>query len=119
MNIRYEEYGTSNRNHILFIHGLGSSLLVWRDFPEALSNEFHSIAIDLPGFGESDKPKENYTISFFSQSVKDFVDQINFEAEEKISIIRKEFPDFTQYELTDKMKEIEDIYRFLKEKKTE
>lgn len=87
MNIRYEEYGTSNRNHILFIHGLGSSLLVWRDFPEALSNEFHSIAIDLPGFGESDKPKENYTISFFSQSVKDFVDQINFEAEEKISII--------------------------------
>ena len=39
--------------------------------------------------------------------------------EEKISIIRKEFPDFTQYELTDKMKEIEEIYRFLKEKKTE
>ena len=87
MNIRYDEYGTSNRDHILFIHGLGSSSLVWRDFPEALSNKFHSIVIDLVGFGESDKPKGNYTISFFSQFIKDFINETNIGPEEKISII--------------------------------
>lgn len=39
--------------------------------------------------------------------------------EEKIAIIRKQFPDLNLYELTDKMKEIENIYEFLQKKKTE
>lgn len=39
--------------------------------------------------------------------------------EEKIAIIRKQFPDLNLYELTDKMKEIENIYDFLQKKKTE
>src|SRR5690606_38697101 len=79
--------GTNNKDHILFIHGLGSSSLVWRDIPEALSSKFHSIVIDLVGSGESDKPKENYTISFFSKFVKDFINEISISAGEKISII--------------------------------
>ncbi|VFJ13133.1 alpha/beta fold hydrolase [Candidatus Nitrosocosmicus franklandus] len=87
MNIKYDEYGTNNKDHILFIHGLGSSSLVWRDIPEALSSKFHSIVIDLVGSGESDKPKENYTISFFSKFVKDFINEISISAGEKISII--------------------------------
>ncbi|TVZ26900.1 copper chaperone CopZ [Gillisia sp. Hel_I_86] len=33
--------------------------------------------------------------------------------EEKIAVIRKQFPDLNLYELTDKMKEIETIYEFL------
>ena len=37
--------------------------------------------------------------------------------EEKIAIIRKQFPDLNLYELTDKMKEIEAIEYFLKTKK--
>jgi pimeloyl-ACP methyl ester carboxylesterase len=87
MKIKYEEFGTSNRDHILFIHGLGASSLVWRDYPQALSNKFHSIVIDLIGFGESDKPKENYTVSFFSQIIKDFINEMNVGPAEKISII--------------------------------
>lgn len=39
--------------------------------------------------------------------------------EDKIAIIRKQFPDLSLYELTDKMKEIENIYEFLQKKKTE
>lgn len=39
--------------------------------------------------------------------------------EEKIAIIRKQFPDLNLYELTDKMKEIENIYDYLQKKKTE
>lgn len=39
--------------------------------------------------------------------------------EDKIDIIRKQFPDLRLYELTDKMKEIENIYEFLQKKKTE
>ncbi|WP_148686164.1 alpha/beta fold hydrolase [Candidatus Nitrosocosmicus hydrocola] len=86
-NIRYDEYGIGNPKHVLFIHGLGSSSLVWRDFPEALSTRFHTIAIDLVGFGESDKPKEDYTISFMSQFINDFINEMKIGLKEKISII--------------------------------
>lgn len=39
--------------------------------------------------------------------------------EEKISIIRKQFPGLSLYELTDKMKEIDNIYDFLQKRKFE
>lgn len=85
--VKYDEYGINNPDHVLFIHGLGSSSLVWRDFPEALSRRYHTIAIDLIGFGESDKPKEDYTISFFTKFIKDFINEMKFDTNEKISII--------------------------------
>lgn len=86
-NIRYDEYGANNKYHVLFIHGLGSSSIVWRDIPEALSSKFHTISVDLIGFGGSDKPKEDYTISFFSQFIKDFLNTIGIDPQEKICII--------------------------------
>ena len=62
---------------MLFIHGLGSSSLVWKDIPEALSRHFHTIAIDL-GFGLSDKPTQpdNYTMEGFSKFIVDFLDAV-------------------------------------------
>lgn len=36
--------------------------------------------------------------------------------EEKIAVIRKQFPDLALYELTDKMKEIDSIYKLLQKK---
>ncbi len=86
-NIRYDEYGTSNRSHVLFVHGLGSSSIVWRDIPEALSKKFHTISVDLIGFGGSDKPKEDYTIDFFSQFIKDFIASMKIDPDEKICLI--------------------------------
>ena len=73
--IKYDEYGKNKQKHILFIHGLGSSSIVWRDIPEALSEHFHTISVDLIGFGGSDKPKFDYTISYFSQFVKNFLEK--------------------------------------------
>jgi len=51
-------------SNVLFVHGLGSSADRWLDIPDALSLlGFHVIAIDLPGFGGSDKPETmEYTI---------------------------------------------------------
>ncbi len=52
----YYEYGKDKNKHVLFIHGLGSSSIVWRDIPQALSEHFHTITVDLIGFGGSVKP---------------------------------------------------------------
>jgi pimeloyl-ACP methyl ester carboxylesterase len=61
MKIRYLESDNGNvekQQRLLFIHGLGSSADRWLDIPDALSLYFHTIAIDLPGFGGSDKPSD-------------------------------------------------------------
>ena len=70
------------RQHLLFIHGLGSSADRWLDIPDALSLYFHTLAIDLPGFGGSDKPYDiNYTIEAFSDIVRQFIDKIRITEE--------------------------------------
>ena len=80
MKIRYlesENGGGNNQKNILFIHGLGSSAERWLDIPEALSLYFHTVAIDLPGFGGSDKPSDmEYTIDAFSEIIREFMRRI-------------------------------------------
>lgn len=77
--IRYlksEKRNGSKKKNILFIHGLGSSSDRWWDIPDALSRYFHPIiAVDLIGFGGSDKPVTvDYTIEYFSKFIRDFID---------------------------------------------
>jgi 2-hydroxy-6-oxonona-2,4-dienedioate hydrolase len=80
LKIRYLESDKNPaemRQHLLFIHGLGSSADRWLDIPDALSLYFHTLAIDLPGFGESDKPSDmDYTIDAFSDIVRKFIEKI-------------------------------------------
>lgn len=87
LNIRYLEAGNdvqendkggkTVRHHVLFVHGLGSSADRWLDIPEALSMAgLHTIAMDLPGFGLSEKPLDmDYTIGQLVRLVADFIPQ--------------------------------------------
>ena len=80
-NIRYKEFGESrgSSEHLLFLHGLGSSSDRWIDIPEAFSRHFHTIAVDLIGFGGSDAPVLNYTIKTFREFVLDFMRSIQID----------------------------------------
>lgn len=90
--IRYQEWGVgksdipswakvqSSDKHLLFIHGLGSSSDRWLDIPQALSlTGVHTIVLDLPGFGESDKPSTDYTIDYFVKVVLSFMHQLGLD----------------------------------------
>ena len=87
LKIRYLESDKNDvdkRQCLLFIHGLGSSSDRWLDIPDALSLYFHTLAIDLPGFGESDRPSDmNYTIEAFSDIVRQFMDKIRITEEDR------------------------------------
>jgi pimeloyl-ACP methyl ester carboxylesterase len=77
LKIRYLESGKGNDRHVLFIHGLGSSADRWGNIPKSLSSNFHTISLDLPGFGESDKPASmDYTIENFRDTVVDFMNML-------------------------------------------
>ncbi len=86
--IFYSESKNGNKKHVLFIHGIGASLFGWRDIPDALSDRFHTISVDLIGFGGSNKPQDaDYTIKGFSKFIMDFLEAINLKGEKLAAIV--------------------------------
>ena len=87
IKMRYLESKQGERisdRHILFIQGLGASAERWLDIPDALSLYYHTIAVDLIGFGGSDKPSDvNYTIQKFSEFILDFIEKIGLSGDDK------------------------------------
>jgi pimeloyl-ACP methyl ester carboxylesterase len=94
-NNRIVDYAVSSKQSqhydpVLFIHGLGSSADRWLDIPDALSLlGFHALALDLPGFGQSDKPEYmEYTIKKFGQIVASFTNEVGLiNTNKKVSIV--------------------------------
>lgn len=58
LNLRYRRYGSAGggRPELLLIHGFGNSLQSWRALAPQLASCCDVIAIDMPGYGLSDKP---------------------------------------------------------------
>ena len=82
-----ESKNKEKKKHVLFIHGIGASLVGWRDIPDALSEHFHTISVDLIGFGGSEKPTTaDYSIKGFSRFIFDFLQAIDLK-DEKICIV--------------------------------
>lgn len=64
----------------MLVHGLGTSAgLEFRFNLEALAGEHRVLALDLPGFGASDKPDVAYTIPFFVDTLEAFLDTLQIE----------------------------------------
>jgi pimeloyl-ACP methyl ester carboxylesterase len=58
----------------LLVHGLGDEADTWRHILPALARYGRVIALDLPGFGGSDKPERAYTTPYFVQAVSELMD---------------------------------------------
>lgn len=77
-NLRYFEYGASS-NTIVLVHGLGASAERWEHIIPYFRKNYRIIALDLPGFGLSDKPSINYTIDFFVRTLSEFIDKLGIQ----------------------------------------
>src|SRR5947209_2781866 len=56
LSIFYREAGAENRETILLLHGLPTSSRMFQPLLARLSDRYHLIAPDYPGFGHSDWP---------------------------------------------------------------
>lgn len=70
--IRYLEQGNADRN-IVLVHGLGGSAERWLKVIPLLSSKYRVIALDVIGFGYSDKPSTDYTVEFFAKFLSSFI----------------------------------------------
>jgi len=68
----YEEKGQGSP--VLLIHGFGASTYTWRRIAPALAETHRVIAVDLKGFGQSDKPfDERYSIVDQAELLKQLI----------------------------------------------
>lgn len=58
---------------IVLVHGMAGSSATWRFVLPALAERFTVIAPDLPGHGESAKPRGDYSLGAFASSVRDLL----------------------------------------------
>src|SRR5919108_5448946 len=68
----YRELGSGPP--VLLIHGWPTSSFLWRDVMPPIARRNRVLAVDLPGFGASDKPTGmTYDFEFFERALDDFL----------------------------------------------
>lgn len=61
---------------LLLLHGMAGSSQTWRSVIKPLSRQFRVIAPDLPGHGESNKPRSDYSLGAFAVLLRDLLDEL-------------------------------------------
>jgi pimeloyl-ACP methyl ester carboxylesterase len=81
LHVFYREAGTPGAPKLLLLHGFPSASHMFRDLIPVLSDRFHLVAPDLPGFGQSDMPSREtfrYTFDNLATVIERFTQSINF-----------------------------------------
>jgi pimeloyl-ACP methyl ester carboxylesterase len=78
-SVTYIEYGDASAPAILMIHGLGGSWQNWLENILQLGEDFRVIAMDLPGFGASEMPREPISIDGYARCVIGLLDELGIE----------------------------------------
>lgn len=64
---------------LVFLHYFGGSSGVWREVVDALAVEYHCIAPDLRGFGDSEATANNYALDDYANDVVALVSSLGIE----------------------------------------
>jgi len=68
----YQEYGTGDP--LIILTGLGTDVDFWETTVPVLAKEHRVYALDLPGFGKSDKPEARYDLDWMEAIIIAFMD---------------------------------------------
>lgn len=75
LNINYVEKGEGDL--VVLLHGWGSNIKLFANLVDLLSSKYKVVAMDMPGFGESDEPREVWDVGSYVQFVIDFIKDYN------------------------------------------
>lgn len=72
LNINYVEQGEGDL--VVLLHGWGSNITLFNYTVSVLSKKYKVVAMDMPGFGESDEPKEPWCVDDYVDFVLKFIE---------------------------------------------
>ncbi len=75
LNINYFEKGKGPL--VVLLHGWGSNISLFTSMTEVLCKKYKVVAMDMPGFGGSDEPKDIWSVDNYTDFVIDFVREYN------------------------------------------
>lgn len=74
--VRYIINGAEDKPPLLLVHNAGLSLLEWQNAIEELGRDYRVYALDLLGFGYSEKPNVSYSSYLYALLLTDFVQDV-------------------------------------------
>ena len=75
LSINYIQYGEGN--DIVLLHGWGQNIEMMRPIGDNFQDRFRITILDFPGFGESEEPKEAWTIDDYELMLEEFLKKVN------------------------------------------
>jgi len=83
LDVFYREAGPEDAPAVLLLHGFPTSSHMFRTLIPALADEYHVVAPDYPGFGQSSMPPRDtfaYTFDTLADVIETFVDTIGLKS---------------------------------------
>jgi 4,5:9,10-diseco-3-hydroxy-5,9,17-trioxoandrosta-1(10),2-diene-4-oate hydrolase len=78
VNTRYWSAG-DKESVVILLHGVGCHVEFWEKNIAALSREHRVFAVDVVGYGRTDKPAVDYTFQFMADFVLDFMETMGID----------------------------------------
>ena len=76
LKINYVQYGNKKKKNLILLHGWGQNVGMMDLIGKKLESECYITNIDLPGFGDSEEPKEAFTIYDYANIVKELLKEL-------------------------------------------
>ncbi|MBN3324209.1 EPHX4 hydrolase, partial [Atractosteus spatula] len=78
LRFHYVTKGDTSRPLMLFLHGFPENWFSWRYQLQEFSSEYHTVALDLRGYGDSDAPRrrEDYMLDQLLGDIKDVIESL-------------------------------------------
>jgi len=79
LKVFYREAVAPGAPKLLLLHGFPTAGHMFRDLIPLLSDRFHLIAPDLPGFGNSDMPSRGHGFDWMAEVIDRFIEVVGFD----------------------------------------
>lgn len=80
ITLAYADEGSSHKQVILFVHGLGSYAPTWKYTVDELAKNYRCIVVDLAGYGKSSKGKYPADMSFHAKHLFVLMEKLGIDA---------------------------------------
>ncbi|WP_353933087.1 alpha/beta hydrolase [Okeanomitos corallinicola TIOX110] len=77
IHVSYLEWN-KGKEPLLLLHGMADNALVWSSLGDYLASEYHIIAPDMRGHGESSKPEKDYTFESAIADLEALMDHLEW-----------------------------------------